>query len=247
LVFTSYFGERYLAQNRRPAPTGKFWNVTRTATSAEIAIFEEIGFFGVTASDFRDEIKAINAERITLRLNSPGGDVFDGIAIYRTLKDHPAAIDVIVDGIAASAASFIAMAGDTVKMSRHSMLMVHEAWGFAMGPAADMRKAADMLQMLTSEIASMYAERSGSPVSGWLERMAAETWFTDQEAVDVGLADEVIGVSAPKNLFDLSMFRNVPRTDARDAGPTNEDDQPDEPDWQLAARHAIAAARLEVA
>ncbi len=245
-MYTSYFGERYLAQNRHPAPLGgKFWNVARSGTTAELAIYDEIGFFGTNAADFRDEIRALDVERITLRLNSPGGDVFDGIAIYNLLKAHPASIDVVVDGIAASAASFIAMAGDTVKMSRHSMMMIHEAWGFAMGPAADMRKAADMLERLTGEIASMYAERSNTPKATWLARMADETWYRDQEAVDAGLADEVLAVEAPKNVFDLSMFRNVPRPVVADAKPV--DDRQEEPDWQLAARHDIAAALLEVA
>ncbi|MFZ2738437.1 MAG: head maturation protease, ClpP-related [Burkholderiaceae bacterium] len=248
-MFSTYFGDRYLARRRQAPPeSGKFWNVTRKGSTAEVAIFDEIGFWGTTAADFRNEIRALDVERITLRLNSPGGDVFDGIAIHNLLKQHPAAIDVVVDGIAASAASFVAMAGDTVKMSRHSMMMVHEAWGFAMGPAADMRKAADMLERLTNEIAEMYAERSGTDSAIWLTRMAAETWFSDQEAVDAGLADEVLGVEAAKNAFDLSMFRHPPRVDAPPPAATRaEDALPSEPDWKLAARFALATADLEVA
>lgn len=249
-MFTSYFGERYLAQKRRDAPTtGRFWNVTKSGSTAEIAIYDEIGFWGTTAADFRDELRALDVERITLRINSPGGDVFDGIAIFNLLKAHPAAIDVVVDGIAASAASFIAMAGETVKMSRHSMMMIHEAWGFAMGPAADMRKAADMLERLTGEIASMYAERSSVAKEVWLARMAEETWYTDQEAVDAGLADEVLAAKAPENVFDLSMFRNAPRATAErsESDDPEGDDQPAEPDWQEEARFAVAAAQLEVA
>ena len=90
-MFTSYFGERYLAQKRQAAPkSGKFWNVARAGETAEVAIFDEIGFWGTTAADFRDELRALDVERITLRLNSPGGDVFDGIAIFNLLKNHPA-------------------------------------------------------------------------------------------------------------------------------------------------------------
>lgn len=247
-MYTSFFGDRYMAAKRREAPrAGKFWRVSNAAEQPEIALYDEIGFWGTTAADFREEVMAIKAERITLKLNSPGGDVFDGIAIFNTLKAHPAAIDVVVDGIAASAASFIAMAGDTVKMSRHSMMMIHEAWGFAMGPAADMRKAADMLDRLTGEIASMYAERSKVAKDVWLGRMADETWFSDQEAVDAGLADEVLGAEAPKNVFDLSMFRNAPRQLRESAPEPPGNNQPAPLDWQTAARLRIAAAELEVA
>lgn len=248
-MYTSFFGDRYMAAKRREAPRAeKFWRVSNLGEQPEIALYDEIGFWGTTAADFRQEVMAIKSERITLKLNSPGGDVFDGIAIYNTLKHHPAAIDVVVDGIAASAASFIAMAGDTIKMSRHSMMMIHEAWGFAMGPAGDMRKAADMLERLTGEIASMYAERTQSSKEDWLVRMAAETWFNDQEAVDAGLADEILSVAAPKNVFDLSMFRNAPRFE-RDSSAGRTTTEPDQStdDWQVAARFAIANAQLEVA
>lgn len=251
-MFTSYFGERYLsAQKRREAPRAqKFWSVSNKGDQPEIAIYDEIGFWGTTAAEFRDELNAIKSDRITLRLNSPGGDVFDGLAIFNILKAHPAAIDVVVDGIAASAASFIAMAGDTIKMSRHSMMMIHEAWGFAMGPAADMRKAADMLERLTGEIASIYTERSGVAKDVWLGRMSEETWFNDQEAVDAGLADEVIAAAAaPKNVFDLSMFRHTPLAlDHEPESDTHEQsNQPARPDWQQEALLRVGAAQMEVA
>lgn len=214
LLYESPFARRYVtSRSSRPVakPDTVFWNIAKTGDAhAEISIYDEIGFFGTTAGEFRNQLKALDVDHITLRLNSPGGDVFDALAIYNQLREHRASIDVIVDGLAASAASFIAMAGDTIKMSRHSRLMIHEAWGVAIGPAADMRKSADMLESLTRDIADIYSERSGRPVDVWLAYMQAETWFEAQEAVDAGLADEVLSSFAPKNAFDLSMFLRPP-------------------------------------
>lgn len=171
-------------------------NVSDTET--EVFIYDEIGFWGVTASDFVRELADIRANKITLRINSPGGDVFDGIAIYNALKRHQAEVSVFIDGIAASAASFIAMAGDTVTMMPHSQMMIHEAHGLVIGPADDMRKMADILDKSSDNIASIYVEKAGGTTAEWRERMRDETWFSDQEAVDLGLADGIEGAD-PEN------------------------------------------------
>jgi len=187
------------ARQNIPPATGeaKSWysirNVSRS--EAEIMIYDEIGFWGVTASDFIRDLADIKASTINLRINSPGGDVFDGVAIYNAVKRHTAEVNVFIDGLAASAASFIAMAGDKVSMSPHSQMMIHEASGLAIGNAEDMRKLADMLDKTSDSIAAMYAERAGGDVTEWRARMKDETWYSDQEAVDAGLADEVLGSS----------------------------------------------------
>lgn len=220
------------------------------ADVAEIDLYDEIGFFGITAADFRAELKAVTAGRITLHINSPGGDVFDAVAIYNALRDHPAEITTVVDSLAASAASFIALAGDRVVMSKHAQMMIHDAWGMALGNADDMRKAAEFLDRQSDVIAGIYADRAGGTVEEWRALMAEETWFSDEEAVEAGLAHEIGSQQAAKNSFDLSVFRNAPvmaeperEQEATDSG----DDQPDVPDWRKSALLQVAAARLEVA
>lgn len=214
--------------------------------TAEVWIYDEIGFWGTTAGDFIRELSGVTASKIVLHLNSPGGDVFDGIAIFRALKDHPATIEARVDAIAASIASVIAMAGDRIVMTQHSMMMIHEPFALVIGDANDMRKQADVLDKLADTLAGIYAARAGGDVAEWRAAMTAETWYRDQEAVDAGLADEVVAdMAAAQDSFDLSHFRNAPRQQAPAA--THVDDQPDAvPDWLVAARFDLELAALEV-
>lgn len=176
--------------------TGKSWysikNIGRD--EAEVFIYDEIGGWGISASEFMNDFSAIKAKSINLRINSPGGDVFDGVAIYNAIRRQDATVNVYVDGLAASAASFIAMAGDTVTMSPKSQMMIHDAWGLVVGPADDMRKMADMLDKTSDNIASIYADRAGGTVAEWRARMREETWLSDAEAVAVGLADGIDGM-----------------------------------------------------
>jgi ATP-dependent Clp endopeptidase proteolytic subunit ClpP len=182
---------------RQPADGHKgqgWYSITnKSEAETEVFIYDEIGRWGVTAGDFVNELRDIKADTITLRINSPGGDVFDGIAIYNACKRHRATINVFIDGIAASAASFIAMAGDTVTMMPHTQMMIHEAHGLVIGPADDMRKMADILDKSSENIASIYAERAGGEVAEWRERMRDETWLSAEEAVELGLADGIEG------------------------------------------------------
>jgi ATP-dependent protease ClpP protease subunit len=185
--------------------------------AAEVVIYDEIGWFGVSAGAFLEELKGVTAGEITLRLNSPGGDVFDGIAIMNVLRSHPAKVTTYVDGLAASIASVIAMAGDRIVMQPHSQLMIHNAWGMCIGDTADMTEMANQLARHSDNIAAIYAERAGGTVAEWRERMAAETWFTPEEAVAAGLADEVGKHDRPEqdpavsNAWDLSVFRYAGR------------------------------------
>ena len=181
-------------------------------TYAEVMIYDEVGYFGVTAQDFMVDLKAITAPKISLRINSPGGEIFDGIAIFNCLQSHPANVTVYVDSLAASIASVIAMAGDRVVMQPHSQMMIHEGAGMCIGDAADMRELADLLDRSSDNIAAIYSEKAGGTVKQWRDRMRAETWYTAAEAVAAGLADEA---AKPKkatpmpvdNSWDLSVFR----------------------------------------
>jgi ATP-dependent Clp endopeptidase proteolytic subunit ClpP len=180
-----------------PGAEGKDWYRIENLSSAEaeVHIYNYIGEGGITANDFIKDFSAITAKEIALRLNSPGGQVFDGVAIYNAIRRHPANVTVYVDGLAASIASVIAMAGDKVVAMPHSQFMVHDASGLVMGNASDMREFADFLDKSSNNIAAVYAEKTGGTVEDWRDVMRAETWFSDQEAVDAGLADEIFGSS----------------------------------------------------
>jgi ATP-dependent protease ClpP protease subunit len=145
----------------------------------------------VSAGDLARTLDGIGPNGIDLHINSGGGDVFDGIAMHALLLDHPSDVEVMVDGIAASAASFVAMAGDKVRVQKPAKMMIHNAAGFAWGNKAVMRELADVLEEIDVTIASMYADRSGRPAEEWSTYMDEETWFSAAMAVELGLADEV--------------------------------------------------------
>lgn len=178
-----------------------------SGTVADIMIYDEIGYFGVSANDFVRDLKALSSDKIELHISSPGGEVFDGMAIYAALKAHPAEVHVVVDSLAASIASVIAMAGDRVTMAKNATMMIHDGHGMAVGNAADMRTLADLLDKTSDNIASVYAERAGGTAETWRAHMRAETWYTAEEAVKAGLADEILGQeSKQENSWDLSIF-----------------------------------------
>lgn len=158
---------------------------------ARLDLFDEIGFWGMTASDFNAKLQAVKGERIAVHINSGGGDVFDGLAMMNLLRAHPAAVDVVVDGLAASAASYIAMGGDTLTMMPNSEMMIHDASGICMGNPADMQAMSELLDHISDNIASVYANRAGGTVAEWRAVMAGEGWYTAAEAVTAGLADKV--------------------------------------------------------
>jgi len=160
---------------------------------AEIFLYDEIdSWWGVSAQDMIDELKRVTAPRIRLRINSPGGDVFDGLAIYQAFLSHPATVDVQIDGWAASAASYVAQAGDTVTIGANAMIMIHDAWGGCIGNAADMHATGGLLDKISANIADIYAARAGGDPDEWRQAMLAETWYAGAEAVTAGLADEVM-------------------------------------------------------
>jgi ATP-dependent Clp endopeptidase proteolytic subunit ClpP len=182
---------------------------------ATIRLYDPIdswgGPWGVSAKEFvgvLDELGDDTAE-IQLRVNSPGGEVWEGLAILNALRAHPAKVTAIVEGVAASAASFIAAGCDELEMAPNSELFVHRAWGLVIGNAEDMAKMAADLDHEDRNLASIYAAKAGGTVEGWLAVMSADTAYSAQEAVDAGLADQV-GPTAvdekAKNRFDLKIF-----------------------------------------
>lgn len=220
-----------------------WYRITNRAGLAEIAIYDEIGMLGVSAQDFVAELRGLKAERIDLHLNSPGGEVFEGFAIYNALREHPAQVHVQVDSLAASIASVIAMAGDRIEMAKTATMMIHDGMGLAVGNAADMRKTADLLDQMSDTIAGVYADRAGGTVADWRDRMRAETWYTAQEALDAGLCDAITGQGSGdmSAKWDLSIFNYAGRAQA--PAPKKTKKAKPVPDWDPATfRAAIQEA-----
>lgn len=181
--------------------------------AAEIYIYDEIGMWGVTAQDFVRAIKGLGAvDNLTVRINSPGGEIFDAFAIYNLLRGHSASVSVVVDGLAASAASFIAMSADPGKllMPQNSFMMIHDPiWGIV-GGVEDLLQASDALNKMRDVIASAYEQRTGKTQDAVLALMAAETWYTAQEAVDNGFADAITDPVSVAARFSLSRYSKAP-------------------------------------
>lgn len=175
------------------------------AGATAIYLYDEISYYGVTAADMVGALAG--AGDVELHIHSPGGDVFEGIAILNVLRAHPGTIDVTVDGVAASAASFVAMAGKTVTMAQNAQMMIHDALMLTLGNEADHLKSAELLGQASGNIASIYQARAGGSLDQWRAAMLEETWYTADGAVAAGLADKVAGGgSDPENVWDLSVF-----------------------------------------
>ena len=188
-----------------------WYTIRARASGAEVLIYDEIGAYGVTAKGFLAELGALSDDApIDLRLNSPGGSVFDAVAIYNALNRHAGDITVWIDGIAASAASYIAMAGDTVVMPGNAFLMIHDPSGLVMGTADDMRSMAEALDKVKSSLVQGYAARSTKPSDEIAALMAAETWLDASDALDLGFADRIAEPVKLAAAFDITRFRNAP-------------------------------------
>ena len=188
------------------------------STRARVRIYDTIGgWFGTNAAEFVGELDALDVDELEVHINSPGGAVWDGLSIMNALKQHRARVTIIVDGLAASAASIIAMAGDEVVMAEGSQMMIHRASGGAWGNAAFLRDTAAILDKIDGNLAGIYARRAGGTRESWLDLMTAETWYDAAEAVEAGLADRadesLEGVDAEAS-FDLSIFNYAGRSHA---------------------------------
>lgn len=166
---------------------------------AEILLYDEIGFWGVTAKEFTDALATAGPGPLNVRINSPGGDVFDGLAIYASLKQHDGPVNVVIDGLAASAASYIALAGDTVSIAPNAFMMIHNAWGIVVGNKTDMTDTARTLAKIDGQMADLYSSKTGQSTAEIADLMNAETWFTADEARDAGLVDSILDDSRPVN------------------------------------------------
>lgn len=208
---------------------------------AEILIYQEIGesFWGdtVDAKSFVSDLQELDVSQITVRINSPGGSVFDGVAIYNALKQHRAKVTTRIDGLAASIASIVALAGDEVVIAKNAMMMIHNPWSWAMGDSAEMRKTADLLDKLRDMLVGTYAQKTGQTPDVISAEMSREAWYEADEAVEFGLADSIHDEDAPIAAlarFDakaLTRFQHAPdrlvaMLREEPADPASSDDDP---------------------
>jgi len=185
-----------------------------SVSETEISIFDEIGMYGISAKQFISDLKAIPAnDKIVLKIHSPGGEVFDGNAIFNALQRR-GNVEVQIEGLAASMATVISLAGMPVKMAENGFYMIHNPWGVAMGDAAELRDQAELLDKIRSNMVGAYAAKSGQDPEQIQEWMDAETWFTAAEALAAGFIDEItdtLSLAASSNKFArMAKFKNAP-------------------------------------
>ena len=178
----------------------------------ELLLYDVIGpsYWGyISGIDVVNALEPLKGQRVTVRLNSPGGSVDEGVAIYNALKRHEGGVDVIVDSLAASMASGIAMAGETVTMTKGSRMMIHSPWSIAIGNAKSLRKEAEILDTYEESLIELYgrAKVSGKKLR---DMLSEETWMTAQQAVDFGFADKIDGVAVEEPTVPKDIFQKVP-------------------------------------
>lgn len=179
--------------------------------SVEISIYDVIGSYSISARSFISELKQAGNKDVKLRIHSPGGSILEGNAIYNALKRHPGCVDVFIDGIAASMASVVAMAGDSIEIAENGLIMIHNPSGFGGGDSKDLRKMADVMDKMKANIITAYAGKTGLSREKLAEMMDDETWMTAEEALENKFVDCIGKKSDAKNTFDLSQFRNSAR------------------------------------
>lgn len=183
------------------------------ADHTEVFLYGAVGYDwdGFTDQDVVKVLNASNPEKpLHARINSEGGSVFDGFAIYNLLRQDPRDVTVTIDGVALSAASVIALAGDTVRAASASLFMIHNPWGVVMGDHAEMRKMAAVLETIRGQIAGVYARHGEGTADDYLEAMEAETWWTAEQAAEQGFVDEIIDAEAELRNYVLTGFKNTP-------------------------------------
>lgn len=209
LDFANKAGQRLKIQNK-------------SATKAEIVLYAGIGqdWWGdgsmISAKQFSDELKKLDetVNEIVVRINSPGGDVFDGIAIYNRLKQHKAKVTVYIDGLAASIASIIALAGDEIFIGEGALFMVHLPWTFAMGNRMELDNTVNRLMDVEEQMIGIYSKKSGLSRAEVKALLEAETWMGADEAIEKGFVDSKVAESMPiaASAIDSRWIARKPKT-----------------------------------
>jgi ATP-dependent protease ClpP protease subunit len=178
------------------------------AATPKLYVHGIIGGYDADSSEFVQAVHGITAKTVDVHVNSPGGFVYDGVAMYEALKTSPATVNMHIDGLAASAASFLSQAGDSIDISSAGRMMIHDAEGIGIGSPADMQEYTDFLNAVSDDISGIYAARAGGKPAAWRTAMSATTWYSAQQAVDAGLADRVsASTGGPDNRTRLIQAR----------------------------------------
>lgn len=204
-----------------PKQDGRKWYEIKNAAKdeADIYIYDAIAWWGVNAAEFVRDLSRLEAKTINVHINSPGGDVFEAWAIYQAIRSHKARIVVHIDGLAASAASVIALAGDEIRMARGAFFMIHRPYVMAIGDADGLRETADLLLKAEGEIESLYVDKSNLSLVEVRAAMAEETWYSPTEAKAAGFVDMIVdGNDVIENRASsefVAMYRNAPEAVTR--------------------------------
>lgn len=178
--------------------------------AVDIYLYDVIDdYFGVSASEFNKELSALKGKAVNLRINSPGGDVFAGRAMATAIANH-GNVTAYIDGLAASAATYVAIAAKAVHIADGAMFMIHNAWSLAYGNKTDMRNTADLLEKIDGTIVNDYKKKTNLDEAEIVAMMDAETWLTSSEALEKGFVDSVFDGMKAENKWDLSAYNNAP-------------------------------------
>jgi ATP-dependent Clp endopeptidase proteolytic subunit ClpP len=197
---------------------GQSWYQLRAAARGvvDLMLYGDIGAWGISANQFARDLKALgDVSQINLHVHSPGGDVFEGMAMYNLLKNHPAYVEGTVDGLAASMGSVVLMAADKIRIPANAMVMVHKPWGIQGGDADEMRRYADLLDKVEDSLVAAYTSKTGKSADEVKALLAAETWMTGAEAVELGFADELVesmDTFAKLNSQRMQDFQKMPES-----------------------------------
>lgn len=232
-----------------PRSNGRGFSMRAEAGRAEVLLYDVIDpWYGISAKQFHADLKALGeVTTIDLRINSPGGSVTEGMAIYSILKRQEARVIAHVDGIAASMASVVAMAANEIVMAQGAYLMIHNPLGVVVGEADEMREYADLLDKTKAQLVAIYAKRTNRPAEDIARLMDEETWFTPDEAIAAGFADRSTADLAIAASIDASRFTNLPqklRGQASMTQPTHEQKTPDQIRSELLAANQDYATRF---
>lgn len=231
-----------LYADNRKAAARKFEVVAKADTNeVEIFLYDHIvssedeaeWWGGVAPESFVKAVYAVDKDAtIHLRINSPGGSVFAARAMEQALRDHKGKVIVHIDGLAASAATFIAMAGDEVIMAKGAMFMIHKAWTGMWGNANDLRKEADLLDKIDGTLADTYASKTGKDLGQIAAWMAEETWFTADEALEHGFATSIAETEAKASVWNLSAYDKAPKPQSASEQPNPQSEATPAPEPQ---------------
>jgi len=198
----------------------KFSIVANADGVAEIVLYDVIDrLWGISAKTIYDQLKELdNINTLRVRINSSGGSVFEGMAIYNLFKSHEARVVVVIDGVAASMASIVAMAGDEIEMGEGAYLMIHDPLGYVRGVSEEMRDMADLLDKMRDQLIGIYARRTSQSVGQIQEWMKAETWMTTDDAIANGFADRSVAGLQIAAMAPVGLFDNPPQSLLNDGG-----------------------------